>query len=684
MTIPYQPYNNQVGVLMSFVVSDPGIKHELSLALVSYDSYKQKCCRNKDFRLRRAGGAGNEALLSWDNLPRDWQLQLIEKFGDPKHRPETHYFEQLFVRDPKAAEFYATYVLADGSLIKPEVQKEYVTNASMLNTIMRAVGDKKAFRKALGGSTHGVWDIVVKQVEAFREISGHTLKMATLNKKLAAYKKSGYEALISGKLGNQNTAKVKDEKQLAMLEQLISKHNNLDNAQISSLYCLVAEQMGWKKITAATVSNYRKEIDLYTFAGRRGETNLRNTKTMQVKRSAPSTAMVYWTLDGWDAELLFQREGLNKDKRKVTTYHNRLTVVIVLDPCCKYPVGYAIASHETPELIKEALRNAANHTKELFGDRFKPLQLQSDNYGKGALTPLYEAMSKNYTPAKVKNAKAKVIEPYFKKINKQYCQYLPNWSGFGITSQKANQPNEDYLNKIRHQFPDEQGCRHQIEHIIFREREAKRDQYLAQWASLPKEDRLPLTDFEYLDLFGQTTGWTNKLEASGFNPTLLGKVHSYDSFDQRFRELAYMDWAVKFDPEDLSKVLVVNAQKNKSTGKFEKEIATHKFILEERHIQPMALYDRQDGDMKALQRVRDYNEALEESIIERGAQKRALVDEVFEENPTLDKTLTKLIITDSNGQHKNQRNAPRLPRIKAVDLPATDFEILDDDIRNSY
>ena len=31
---------------------------------------------------------------------------------------------------------------------------------------------------------------------------------------------------------------------------------------------------------------------------------------------------------------------------------------MVLDPCCNYPIGYAIGTHETPELIKEALRIA--------------------------------------------------------------------------------------------------------------------------------------------------------------------------------------------------------------------------------------------------------------------------------------------------------------------------------------
>jgi len=39
-----------------------------------------------------------------------------------------------------------------------------------------------------------------------------------------------------------------------------------------------------------------------------------------------------------------------------TTYTNRKTAVIVLDACKKYPIGYAIGDHESPALIRWALR----------------------------------------------------------------------------------------------------------------------------------------------------------------------------------------------------------------------------------------------------------------------------------------------------------------------------------------
>ena len=81
-----------------------------------------------------------------------------------------------------------------------------------------------------------------------------------------------------------------------------------------------------------------------TLGHQRGTTVLRNSLEMQHKREAPKTAMTYWTLDGWDVELVYQKrqpmdKKVNGETRtyKKTTYHNRKTIVVVLDACGKVP-----------------------------------------------------------------------------------------------------------------------------------------------------------------------------------------------------------------------------------------------------------------------------------------------------------------------------------------------------------
>lgn len=699
MITPYETYNNKIGVKLSFLLVDEKIKHPESLSVLSYSAYEKRATRTPLFKLRTGGGKGNDVLLNWQYLEPTWKYALKTTFGDPvvEHNPMEEYFEM----DEKARSYYDGYTCADGGHLTPQQISAATINASVLQAFLKLKHNREVTHKRLGNSSRGLWPGLLNDLNGFKNILKvkyegitHTLPESErrIREDLKGWKELSYEYYVDGRSRNQNAKKVVTEKHLAMLEALLTKHNNFDNEQISNFYNIAAVALGWKTIDASTVANYRNKLGLFITSGNSGETNFRNTKSMQVKRSRASVATAFWTLDGWDVELFYQREETNKKGHKVITYHNRLTVVVVLDTVAgiRYPIGYAISSHETPELIAQALRNAANHTAELFGDRYKPHQLQSDHYAISTLTPIYEKMSEHFTPARVKNSKAKIIEPYFKHLNKTCQTNFKNWSGFGVTGRKENQPNEDYLNKIRHSFPDENGCREQIVRLMEMERSAKIDRYTERWNALPEADRLLLSTEEYLQLFGTVHSHTNKLKGDGFTPTLFGEKRVYDSFDTKFRELGYMDWAVKYDPADLSTVLVVNATSD-ANSKLTKVIGTHRFLLTEKDIQPEALYDRQDGDAAKLQKVFGFNKQLEASVMERMSDTQNILEEVFAESPQLNNSLTKMVLCDSNGQHKDQRNSQRyIPKNKTIDVSTSlnmtesAEEIIEDDIRNNY
>lgn len=668
---PYIIHNGQIGVKVSFLISDTVVRrdseivpHERSLAVCTYDALAKRAGRTKGLRLRDGKGAGNEALFSFGNMPDDWQHQCIEEFGDPARIiKEKVFLEDFYEVDYKASDFFhSEFTLSNGKQLDKDLKETYTVNASLLNAVIAAMSKRRGYRKALNNPKNPdvkpIWTLMCEEVEILREKLGHTLKIASLRRILSDYKKNGYVSLVSGKLGNQNTAKVVSEEQLAVLEKLLRKHRNFDNMQISRIYSEVAEKLGWKAISDSTVAKYRKELDLYIVSGNQGTSTLRNSRNMQVKRKAPNVPMVYWSVDGWDVELLYQGTSLNSEGNKVTTYHNRPTCVVILDPFLNYPIGYAIGTHETTGLIRAALRNAANHTRELFGHRYKSLQIQSDHYGKGVLVPVYEAMTKHYTPARVRNAKAKRVEPFFKEWNKELQLLCNNWSGFGITSRKESQPNSEFLDKIKHSFPDFAGVCKQIEQSIDMRRMRLHDQYVSRWHEMADNDHIKLSDEEYLNLFGETTGFTNRLHGDGLTITLNKHEFVYDSFDVKFREHRHIDWCVKFDRDDMSKVLVVNAESK--NGRLVEETGTIRFMLEEKYIQPMALYNREEGDAAQLELVESFNKALEEQIVDRYDRQDRIVGQMVLENPQLNGTLSKHILTDSNGQHKNQRNNTRI------------------------
>jgi hypothetical protein len=628
---------------------------DLTNGILSKDNCSKLAQRNK-IRVVRRGCYGTPALIEFDSLPTKIKEAVILKYGNP---PEKNNFtlRAMVNTDANAVEFYSCFQLPDGRNLPYDKQKKYVNNASILNAVINMVNTRTATRKSHQGTTQGIWQDIAISVSKLQDTHPHSLpeNHRRLKNKADEYQANGYGILISGKWQNKNSAKVAELDQQALMRQLLRIGNNFDNEQIKMLYNIVADRSGWDKIIdGATVGNYRKKWELVTHSGRKGVASFENEKAMIIKRRAPVNPMVYWTMDGWDVELLYQNTEVDKNGHSRTTYHNRLTVVIVLDPCCKYPVGYAIGTHETPELIKAALRNAINHTRELFGNRYKVLQLQTDNYGRGNLTPFYEACTDKYTPARAHNAKSKVIEPYFNAINKKYFQLMPNWSGHGVASGSKNQPNSEYLNKIRTSFPDATGCRIQIERVIEMERTAKQAEYVRLFGELPTEDKIKMSDSDFLFMLGDTKDKTNKLSAGGFLPTIMGVKREYDCFDPKFRELAFVDWTVKYDPQDTSEILVCN------------DDGSQRFILNEKYVQPMALYERTENDIPQLQKVRGFNSSMKESITEGMGSDYRLVESMFNQNPELEGTLTKLIICDSNGQHKDNRNAKRLAPAKKL------------------
>ena len=649
METPYEYHDKKLGVKIKFLISDK-TAHEHSLRLIPYRTLKHRIDSDTqtEKELRKASWS-YDALVLFSSLSIEWRNLLTVKFGSPQEEIKKSWFAQNYVSDRKAFDFYAAYTFGEeGKRLESAYIEQYTYNASVLNTVLLMKDNRKQYLKALGCTSIDIWESLSRDVNAFREVP-HNLPTTrnSLQRKASEYAKKGYIELISGKHITKNAAKVKDEDQLALIDELLAKHTNLDNELISQLYNMVAQKLNWKTITAQTVANRKTDSNLVIYAGRNGATALYDKILMQNRRTKPSTPMLFWTLDGWDSELLYQKTSLNKDGYKTTTYHNRLTMVVVLDPFNKYPIGYAIGTHETPELIKEALRNALNHTADLFGNIYKPYQLQSDNYQSKALTPFYEACTKHYTPARVKNAKSKVIEPYFSYINKTYCRLMDNWSGFNVDSGSKNQPNSETLNKLRHSFPDEKGCRMQLESIIQTERAKKLKEYVQNWENVSEKHRLPIEKENYLMTMGATSGQTNKLQPNGLNVTIQGQKFTYDCFDINFRKQAHQDWSIMFDTNDLSEVLAISSD------------TKYRFILEQKHNQSMALADRKENDPFELSRVTNFNNDAIEFITSEREKNYKVLENLFS-NPLLNDTLAKHILVDSRGQHKDQKSKERL------------------------
>ena len=628
----------------------------------------------------KRGGPGFSALVEFETMRRDVKDKYIELNGDPRTSEGVPSILESAIRpDEVAYSYFEAYRYGDnGDLCLPKERgnnkvDEYTINARVLNALIKLKNNKRTMSIGGGSTKINVWAKLCQLSNDLRDKQNspypHTLPAnpARLKAKALQYEKEKYQCLIHKNFGNRAAAVIDNGDKEAVIHRLLSNHTNLDNEQVRMMFNMIAAKMNWKKVSSVnTISNWRVKFNKTTLAGRRGTAELRNTMTMQIHRSAPKSPLFYWTLDGWDVELLYQRVD-TKNGRNTTTYHHRLTVVVVLDPCKKYPIGYAIGSHESPALIRQALRNAAAHVQELFGARYKPFQLQSDNYQKKLMVPFYEAMSKYYTPAALKNAKSKVVEPYFLHLNKTYCQLQKNWSGFGITSDKNKQPNTEVINNHRKFIPDEFGCYAQIEAMMEMERKMKIGAYMKAWNNTSNEDKILFPDAEYLTLMGEATGWTNSLEGNGLGVTINGEKLFYESFDERLRDHMNENWIVRYDEHNLDTILISNATRLAS-GRVGEEIGTLKFLLNSVMTVPMALKEQRPEHFEYRAKVAAFNKNMEAGILDKMTKVQDTVDELFESNPQLENTLAKLVICDSRGQHKDERNADRIESDQATKM----------------
>lgn len=601
--------------------------------------------RRKTLQIVVRGCRGRRAQYAVDSLPEKYKAEVYKRFDIPPMDIVKSLLEQLIRPLPEAVSYYHSYRLADGRSLPSDKIAQYTSEAQILDAISAYQQEHyskrgKAGRRPMGkGELYG-W--LADMIQALpQEEYPHKLPKSRLQEKHEAYQRDGYESLIHKGYQNQNASKTGGDEQSALLLMLLASPNNLNNSQVARLYNETAKVRGWEKLTASAVGKIAKSKSLLIDAGRKGRTDYRLQVQTAIKRTKPTRAMSYWVHDGWTVELYYQHTTTDKKGGTKTVYDCRLVVVVILDASCSYPIGYAIGERECPQLIAQALRSAAHHTEELFGVKCHPREIQYDHYQIGALTPLYKAMSNKLSPARAKNARAKIIEPYFSRLNKTYCQLQPNWSGYGITGKKGKGTNREVASDLRHQIPTRAEVEGQIHTIMSQERALKHEEYMSLFDG-------DITDIQldrsiYLEHWGETSGRYIGQSIYGLTPTIFGEVQYYESFEQGFKEQRHQRWQVYYDPSDLTSVLAIS------------EDGRYKYLLERKHLQPMAVEDQRPEDLQHLERVRSHQREIEDWVDGEWKRMMPLALEASKDNSVAQELLQRSITPFRRGEKKKMR-----------------------------
>lgn len=613
-----------------------------------------------------------KVLIDYEAMKPEYREQFVKRFGNPYDLTARKPILDRVINRTEAHDFFLGYRYNGSKCLPIEVVSKYTRMDAWLTFLGKmTLGDiKRGFGLTVPEFYSHAGELISIEKRRGEDKSYTGIYMLPgdfptsyqrLKTRADLYKTQTFQDLIHPLYGNKNASKVGRleggfcpeiaEKQMAVIRTVAGRPNNFDAAQVAEAANAVFQENGWSTLSRSRIYQIMEENMPHLTPGRRGKRNYQSEIAMQVKRSAPKFPMYYWTLDGWTVELLYKDES---------GYNNRLVAVIVLDPFNKYIIGYAIGDRENTDLIKEANRNALRHVSELFGGMYKPLQVQSDNYGIKQMTPFYQAMAHTaFTPAAVGNAKAKVIEPFFKDLNKRRCQSQPNWSGFNITASKKNQVNTEFLNLIKTSFPDREGCVAQIEAIIAMERAERVEEYVAGWQNVPDDKKVLLSQEEMLRIFGQQFERTSSITGQGVIKTIDGVQYTYDSFDPEFRANRHLNWNIFADPADHSRVLA------------ESEDGKLRFILEEKLAIPMDITSQTEEHHEYRSKVAKFNKERQEEIMSRYAQDAEIIEDIFKQAPlTLSdaaEAAQKLMFTTSSGQQKEGiQDAKGLKKAKAL------------------
>lgn len=549
-------------------------------------------------------------LVQYDLLRPEYKDLIKLKYGCPYQYLSSQLLDKHLVTPPSDTDILAAYTLPNGTYLPLEHLEKYNTACAYLHLL--SVTSPKSARELGFPDLMKLTSAIIQLVEA-RNVS-LPASYSKLKAKVREYEKEGATCVISKKFCNKNTEKISAQG-AAYIKELFGYGNNYSIERVALEYNLHASQQGWLPLTTGAVRYNLNKMGLMQqlLMGRENEGEWRNKFDLNISRQRPSRPGMLWVGDATPFELYYQTETA-EGGRNTRNYWNRKVVYVVIDAFNDAVMGFSIGETESSALAERAWYNACINTG------IAPEQIKTDNFGSKELRSTYSALAKtpqHFTPSSVGNARDKVVEQFFGKINDAVLRDYHNYAGGNITAKK--QPNRDLLNKIKSDFPYEEECVQQIVACLNRWNTMPRKKMngkslMEQWSDGDRTQLRILTDDLRLEVFGKLHISTNRLTKEGLRCTLLNEIHTYQLPTNEFADTIGTEYQVVYDPCDLSKILAVA-----KGGRF-------RFIVPEATTIPMAMGDFKEGDRTKLNVLLNFKYSRKQLIIERRAANTQLVE----------------------------------------------------------
>lgn len=532
------------------------------LSVMSAGNYYKLTNGGKINILRPGKGLDHPALLEYESLPTRFKERFKLIWGEPYEMIKESMMKDEVITDRRAREFFADYILKDGTHIPDRLQEEYIQNASVLNVLIYMEKNMKTMRKMLNNSTPVDFSTIHETSERLRKNPGHTLPPgeARLQGKIRKYKKSGYEVLISGKVGNSNTVKITEEGGTFLVMQKRRRIPVMSDLQIMAEYNRVAPNYGWKQLRSVeSVTNFLNAPENIQrwYDAVYSELKAFRKFGYKFKTVLPDKRDSLWYGDGTKLNLYYKAYDGNKLVMKTTQVYE------VMDAFSETLLGYHISDSENYAAQYNAYRMAVETAKA------RPFEIVVDNQGghkkldsSGFLKRICR-MQRNTAPYR---PPSKTIENVFGRFQQQVLHEDWRFTGQNITakSEKSRQNLEFIEANIENLYTlDELKAAYAYAREEWNNRPhpatgtPRKEMYLQS----TNDDAVGLNRLDMIEAFWLITRKPSTFTASGIEVTIDKKKYTYDvyglgglpDFDFRKRNIG-RQFYVQYDPNDLTQV----------------------------------------------------------------------------------------------------------------------------------
>ena len=421
--------------------------------VMAYNTYKSHCTRGKLVRTKEGLGAGNEAFVSFYDLPKDIQALCIEELGHPKDVAVVNQLEPYIVPDNEAIQFFAQHRKPNGRPLSMEQQREKATNCMILNAIQTVFNDKGAMTKMFGRKKTKIWQNMsdaVNRLDSDKWLYNLPGTPRTIQRKYEDYIKDGirnYGIFIHRGEGHDNSRILKG----AVADYILSQYClpiKLSVPEVMERYEMEREDKGWRELDEGAVKLWLDQPEqkrIWTLARHGKNVYNRHFKHTLTRNKDNWFPNAWWGIDGTKLDWIHVWEdSTNKQGAK-------LKIDVLFDIYSEKILGSSLSFTENHTDHFNAIRESVNYAQ------CRPYLLSYDNqsgHKMSRMQDLYNSVvavkGGTHFPHRA-YGDSSPVEQIFNRMQQQVIKKFWFSDGQGVTVRRDdNKVNTDFIVENKH------------------------------------------------------------------------------------------------------------------------------------------------------------------------------------------------------------------------------------------